>query len=119
MTVKECYVKAGLLYEPVLERLGNEAILKKFVLKFLNDPNFFDLKQGLLDADGEKAFRAAHTLKGICLNLGFDNLYKPSAEITEKLRGKKTDGCEELFAQVEAEYEKLINAIQEMASERE
>lgn len=114
MTVKECYEKAGLLYEPVLERLGNEAILKKFVIKFLSDQNFSDLKQGLADADGEKAFLAAHTLKGICLNLGFDNLYRPSAEITEKLRGRQTDGCEELFAQVEAEYDKLVNAIQEM-----
>ena len=27
---------------------------------------------------GEEAFRAAHTLKGVCQNLGFDNLYKAS-----------------------------------------
>ena len=31
----------------------------------------------------EEAFRAAHTLKGVCLNLGFDELYEVSAEITE------------------------------------
>ena len=34
----------------------------------------------------ELAFRAAHTLKGVCMNLGFDHLYNPSFEITESLR---------------------------------
>ena len=34
----------------------------------------------------ELAFRAAHTLKGVCMNLGFDHLYKLSFEITESLR---------------------------------
>ena len=36
--------------------------------------------------NAEEAFRAVHTLKGICLNLGFDTLYKASFELTEKLR---------------------------------
>ena len=51
--------------------------------------------------DGEEAFRAAHTLKGVCLNLGFDELYEVSAEITEKLRGKETAGSEDMFQKVE------------------
>ncbi len=31
----------------------------------------------------EDAFRAAHTLKGVCLNLGFSDLYHTSYDITE------------------------------------
>ena len=39
----------------------------------------------------ELAFRAAHTLKGVCMNLGFDHLYKPSFEITESLRASNLE----------------------------
>ena len=71
MTVKECYEKVGSDYDGVLKRLGSEALVKRFAVKFLNDPSFQDLTDGLAAKDGEKAFRAAHTLKGVCLNLGF------------------------------------------------
>lgn len=116
MTIQECYEQMGLNAESVLERLGSETILKKFVVKFLDDPSFQSLKKGLEEKDGEKAFRAAHTLKGICLNLGFDNLFKVSSDITEKLRGGSPEGCEALFQAVEKEYEKTVNAIRSMAA---
>ncbi len=59
------------------------------------------------------AFRAAHTLKGICLNLGFDALETTSSALTEYLRAsKKTEECEELMERVTVEYEKLVNALQ-------
>ena len=89
MTVKECYEQMGSDYEGVLERLGSEAIVKRFALKFLQDPSFAQLKESLAKNDGEEAFRAAHTLKGVCLNLGFDELFEVSAELTEKLRERK------------------------------
>ena len=92
MTVKECYEQMGSDYESVLGRMGSEAMIKRFALKFLQDPSFNNLKENLEKNDGEEAFRAAHTLKGVCLNLGFDELYEVSAEITEKLRGKETAG---------------------------
>lgn len=105
MTVKECYEQMGSDYEGVLERLGSEAIVKRFALKFLQDPSFAQLKESLAKNDGEEAFRAAHTLKGVCLNLGFD-------ELTEKLRERKTAGSEELFQKVSEKYQKTVMAIQ-------
>ncbi len=66
------------------------------------------------DKNGEEAFRAAHTLKGVCQNLGFDNLYKASFDITEKLRGRDTEGCEELLAKVEEQYNNTVDAIHMM-----
>ena len=101
MTVKECYEQMGSDYESVLGRMGSEAMIKRFALKFLQDPSFNNLKENLEKNDGEEAFRAAHTLKGVCLNLGFDELYEVSAEITEKLRGKETAGSEDMFQKVE------------------
>ena len=45
MTVKECYEQMGSDYEGVLERLGSEAIVKRFALKFLQDPSFAQFKR--------------------------------------------------------------------------
>lgn len=111
MTVKECYEQMGSDYEGVLGRMGSEAMIKRFALKFLQDPSFNNLKESLEKNDGEEAFRAAHTLKGVCLNLGFDELYEVSAEITEKLRGKETVGSEDLFKKVDEKYQKTVEAI--------
>ena len=111
MTVKECYEQMGADYEGVLGRLRSEGLIKKFAKKFLDDGSFQSLKDNLAQGNGEEAFRAAHTLKGVCLNLGFDELYEASAEITEKLRGKETAGSEDMFQKVEEKYQKTVNAI--------
>ena len=111
MTVRECYEELGSDFDKVLSRLVSEALVKKFALKFLDDPSFGQLETALADKDAETAFRAAHTLKGVCLNLGFDELYEVSAEITEKLRGKETAGSEDMFQKVEEKYQKTVNAI--------
>ena len=111
MTVRECYELMGANYDDVLRRLPSEAMIKRFAIKFLDDGTFQALKEALEAKNGEEAFRAAHTLKGVCQNLGFDNLYEPSFELTEKLRGKDTTGSEELFAKVEEQYNRTTNAI--------
>ena len=76
--------------------------------------SFEDLKEGIRLQDGEKAFRAAHTLKGVCLNLGFSGLGKVSAELTEKLRGRDITGSEELLQKVEEKYIILVDALRQV-----
>ena len=111
MDIKECYEAMHGDYEDIFSRLRNNALIIKLVKKFESDQSYAELKQSLADKDAEKAFRAAHTLKGVCLNLGFDELYEVSAEITEKLRGKETAGSEDVFQKVEEKYQKTVNAI--------
>ena len=113
MTIKECYAMADADFDDVLKRLGSEAMVKRFAVKFLNDTSFEDLKEGIRLQDGEKAFRAAHTLKGVCLNLGFSGLGKVSAELTEKLRGRDTSDSEELLQKVEEKYTSLVEALRQ------
>ena len=117
MTVKEWHGKGGTDDGEVMNRRGRESLVKRFAVKFLNDPSFQDLTDGLAAKDGEKAFRAAHTLKGVCLNLGFTSLYKVSAELTEVLRGRETEGSDELYEQVKEQYTILTEAIQELAAQ--
>ncbi len=111
MTVRECYEKIGSDFDEVLGRLGSEGMVKRFALKFPDDPSYLKLVKAVEEQNAEEAFRAAHTLKGICLNLGLDRLYKVSSELTEKLRGRKFDGYEAIYEEVKQEYQNTINAI--------
>lgn len=48
MNIKECYACIGANWQEVYERFGcNEAIVKKFAIKFLEDPSFHDMKKRL------------------------------------------------------------------------
>ena len=91
-----------------------DCFIKKFVLKFLDDTSYANLKEALATGNVEEAFRAAHTLKGVCLNLGFDNLYKASSAITEILRAGELAGAKEVFEEVEKQYNITVNAIKAM-----
>lgn len=109
--LEEAYRSVGADWDGVTKRLMGEELVYRFAGKFLEDDSFAKLKQALADRDVEAAFMAAHTLKGICQNLGFDNLYKPSAALTEILRAGTLEGADEAFAPVEAEYNKTVAAI--------
>ena len=111
MTVRECYEQMGADYEGVLGRLRSEVLIKKFAKKFLDDGSFRSLKDNLVQKNGEEAFRAAHTLKGVCQNLGFTNLYQPAYELTEVLRAGTLEGSKEWFDRVTEQYNITIDAI--------
>ena len=94
MNLEECYEAIDSDYDDVMRRLGSETLVRKFVLKFLDDTSFQGLKEGLENQNAELAFRSAHTLKGVCMNLGFTKL-----------------NTTEMFEEVEREYTRTIEAI--------
>ena len=114
MNIRECYDTIGADFEDVLSRLGSESLIQRFALKFIDDGSYNELTEALAEKNAEKAFRAAHTLKGVCLNLGFDNLYKASSAITEIFRAGELAGAEEAFKEVEKQYNITVNAIKAM-----
>lgn len=61
-------------------------MITKFAKRFADDTTFQDMCKALEEKNVKEAFRMAHTLKGICSNLGFDELYKASYDLTEDLR---------------------------------
>lgn len=118
MTIQEVYEKINGDYEDVLTRLPREELVKKFAVKFLDDPSFDQLVKALEEDNQEEAFRAAHTLKGVCMNLGFKILYKSTYNITEALRlGYPKISKEELhnlFKKLDKDYNIVINGIKEL-----
>lgn len=114
MDIKECYRKMGGNFEDVMQRLGNESFIQRFVIRFLDDPSFQMIKDGIETKDAELAFRGAHTLKGVCSNLGFSKLCDLSSQLTEILRGRELEGYEAVLAQVEKQYQITVEAIREL-----
>ena len=92
MTIKQCYQAMGADFEEISQRIPSEAMIRKFAVKFPEDKSFAELTKALEQGDVETAFRAAHTIKGLCLTLGFSHLTAPASELTELLRRVVADG---------------------------
>ena len=111
MTLQECYAAMGGDYEDAMGRLRSEKLVNKFVLRFLDDKSYDLLCSSMEAKDYEEAFRAAHTIKGICSNLSFVVLGKSSSELSEALRHGYTPGAEELAERVKEDYRQTVAAI--------
>lgn len=119
MSLQECYKELGGDYKDVMQRLPSEAMVKKFVLKFMNDKSFENLCNAMDQSDYKQAFIAAHTIKGICQNLSFTRLYQSSMELTDALRESTQDleTAEKFFRIVKADYQITADAIRKFESE--
>lgn len=111
MSLTECYIALGGSYEEVLSRLSSERLVNKFVLKFLTDPSYDLLVRSMESKDWPEAFRAAHTIKGVCQNLDFTRLYRSSCQLSEALRNGVTPEAPSLLEQVKADYAQTVAAI--------
>ena len=69
--------------------MGNEAFYFKLIGKVIDDKNFQALEDAVAAKDLDKAFDAAHSLKGVLGNLALTPVYQPVYEITELLRERK------------------------------
>lgn len=114
MTIQECYQQFGGNYDEVKKHLPSEALIKKFIAKFLDDRSFSDLQTAMQEGSRENAFRAAHTLKGVCGNLNLDRLLDSASKLTEFLRPETEaipEGADVLFEEVRSDYELTVSAI--------
>lgn len=114
MTLKEFYDKIEGDFSETVDRMGNEAFTKKFVIRFLDDSSFDLMCDSLEKKDYDEAFRGAHTLKGLSLTLGFSKLAASGSRITEALRCGRYDEAENMIGSVSDEYDKTIAAIKEL-----
>ena len=114
MTVKECYGIMGGDYEEVLSRLHSNERIEKYTIKFLDDNCLEQLTTALDANDVETAFRAAHTLKGICQNLGFVRLFESSNRMTEELRPLVMKDVSELLKPLKEDYELVMSTIKKL-----
>ena len=121
MTIEQVYKNMDSDYASVKERLQNDALIEKFLIKFLADESYANIAKNLETQNIEEAFRAAHTLKGVSANLGFEQLRQSASALTEFLRGKAEPVPAEalpLLEQVRRDYQMTVDAIRAYRAER-
>lgn len=104
-------------YEEICSRLPTDAMIQKFLLKFLDDPSYNLLKTALAEGDIPTAFRAAHTLKGIGGSLGLGNLTTAAVALTEELRNATALPAEHFVQAVDSAYQEAVETILLLKSE--
>ena len=114
MTIQECYQKLGGEFAQVEKRLPSVGLVRKFIVKFLDDDSYSKLCLAMQNGQREEAFRAAHTLKGVSANLGFSRLLASAGALTELLREEAETipgGAAALLEEVKQDYEVTVSVI--------
>lgn len=117
MTLQECYAEIGGDYEDVTARLRSERLVQKFLLRFLEDTSYELFCTSMKEKNYEEAFRAVHTVKGICQNLSFTRLLKSSSEMSDALRNGWTPEADELTDGFSADYRCTVDGIRKFREE--
>ena len=105
-------IAAGLDLDGALERvLGSEALLERLLGKFTADKNFDALGSALAEGDAQRAYAAAHTLKGVCGNLSMTALYELFTRQSDALRRGDLDAAAALMGEIAPAYERMAAAI--------
>ena len=116
MTVQECYEAFGGNYEEVVSRLRTDERIVRFLQKVVGDGSYQLLIDSVASGNVDEAFRAAHTLKGVCGNLSISRLGESSSALCEYLREKRVldDTVMSMLPKVKEDYELTINSINQL-----
>ena len=116
MTIKECYEAFEGNYDEVIGRFRTEERVARFLKMVVSDGSYQLLCDSIASGNADEAFRAAHTLKGVCGNLSITRFGESSSKLTELLREKRVinDETMSLFQKVKEDYELTVNAIKQV-----
>lgn len=109
---KRARLSQAVNFETAMDRfLNNEELLLSFLKKLSEDSSFHLYAAAMKEKRYEDAFKAAHTLKGLCGNLSLDGLFEVVSKEVEFLRGGMYSEAEELLPEVEKKYQETIEIL--------
>ena len=112
MTIKDFYESALGDYTEAINCLGKEERIYKYLKKFPAMQNAALIKEALQREDYDTAFREAHNLKGMSMNMALTKLHEVSSNLTESLRNGPKGDVWGLFESAEAEYVRVCTLIE-------
>lgn len=107
MTLDELAAFGANVEEGLARCMGNEAIYLRLVGMMKDEAAFDTLGEALEENDLEKAFGAAHALKGVLGNLSLTPIYEPVQEITELLRARTEMDYGPLYGEITRQRDAL------------
>lgn len=104
--------QGGVDVSGALERfMGSEALLERFLKRFLQDESLSALRGALDAGDTEAAAQAAHSLKGTSGNLSLTLLFERVTAQLGQLRAGDLEGARQAMAGVNQAYDQAADAI--------
>jgi HPt (histidine-containing phosphotransfer) domain-containing protein len=86
MTIQELYGAIGGNYDHAVQIMKKDKMINKYLLKLTDSGLYEGCKDAVESMDPTRIFEAAHAMKGVCANLGLDNLAEAVGELTEEFR---------------------------------
>lgn len=115
--MKDKLVEIGVDYDEVLKRfMGKEDFYLRMLKKFLDDKNYEGLKQAVEQKNWPETFTYAHTVKGLCGNLGLGGMLDYVGPLTEEVRSEpyNEESIVNYMDGVSKAYEKTVEVIQSL-----
>ena len=111
-SIKLRLTQGGVRVDELLDRLGgSEALVERFMKRFLQDTNFQTLCRAMEAGSAEEAIAASHTLKGMCGNLSMADLIPQFTRQVALLRAGDWQGAAAMMPQLRADYDRVTQAI--------
>lgn len=109
MNLEKLYQEMGGDMADAVRRLGSASAVERFLRMFAGDDTFAMLQAAMSAGDVQRAFRAAHTLKGLAA--GLVQLGQAASALTEALRGSDMQRASALYPETAAAYREACAAI--------
>ncbi len=123
MTAPELYERIGGSYGDARRILQTDKLIGKYIVKLLDDRSAEALFSAAEAHDDAALFNAAHTMKGVCGNLGLTSLANAASALAEEFRpgSARTMDNAEVERRVEAlraDYARTLTGIRAFAAEQ-
>ncbi len=123
MTLQELYASIGGDYEAVKRVLSTDNLISRFITRLLSDTSCDRLMQAAAEHDGKNMFEAAHSMKGVCANLGLLQLSSMASAIAEEFRPGKSrtmsdEALSDILQNLREQYLSAMKMIRQYASEQ-
>ena len=86
MTIRQLYEQIGGSYEHAVQIMKKDKMIHKYLLKLADSGIYEQLTAAGESMDPTQLFESAHAMKGVCANLGLDELAHTVGTITEEFR---------------------------------
>ena len=86
MTLEELYARIGGNYEQAQRVMKMDKLIDRYIRKLKKSGVGEQLAAAGETMDPKQLFESAHAMKGVCANLGLDELAAAAEEITEEFR---------------------------------
>ena len=118
MTLQELYTLIGGNYAHAQQIMKMDKMIDKYVRRLKSSGVYDQLTSAAETMDAGKLFESAHAMKGVCANLGLDDLAAAAEIITEEFRPENSrklsdEEVKEKLSEISSMFQKTLAGIEQ------